>query len=203
MKETKLFELWQGHLQYRPGCTTLCGWLIQSFSSVIKTFLQYRGYTFYEWIIHKNQPHVCKIQGRPRPIAVEGLGCDRHWDETVTLTKHVTKYKYMRKWMVEFLSKSPSHVIKIALVNSIRMTKSIKLTLIFCVPFFAMTSSRVLVFSWGHLLFHHGPNTPALLYQPIQWKKRKGKQEETKREQAARPIKRHCSAIETSQSHTI
>ena len=31
--------------------------------------------------------------------------CDRHWDETVTLTKHVTKYKYMRKWMVEFLSK--------------------------------------------------------------------------------------------------
>ena len=31
--------------------------------------------------------------------------CDRHWDETLTLTKHVTKYKYMRKWLVEFLSK--------------------------------------------------------------------------------------------------
>ena len=31
----------QGRLQYRPGCTTLCGWLIHSFSSVIKTFLQY------------------------------------------------------------------------------------------------------------------------------------------------------------------
>ena len=31
----------QGHLQYRPGCTTLCDWLINSFSSVIKTFLQY------------------------------------------------------------------------------------------------------------------------------------------------------------------
>ena len=31
----------QGHLQYRPVCTTLCGWLIHSFSSVIKTFLQY------------------------------------------------------------------------------------------------------------------------------------------------------------------
>ena len=30
--------------------------------------------------------------------------CDRHRNETVTLTKHVTKYKYMRKWMVEFLS---------------------------------------------------------------------------------------------------
>ena len=53
--------------------------------------------------------------------------CERHWDETVTLTKHVTKYKYMRKWMVEFLSKSRSCVIKIARVNSIRMTKSINL----------------------------------------------------------------------------
>ena len=40
--------------------------------------------------------------------------CDRHWDETVTLTKHVIKYKYMWKWMVEFLSKSQSRVIKIA-----------------------------------------------------------------------------------------
>ena len=31
----------QGHLQYRSGCTTLCGWLIHSFSPVIKIFLQY------------------------------------------------------------------------------------------------------------------------------------------------------------------
>ena len=31
----------QGHLQYWPGCSTLCGWLIYSFSSVIKIFLQY------------------------------------------------------------------------------------------------------------------------------------------------------------------
>ena len=53
--------------------------------------------------------------------------CDRHLDETVTLTKHVTKYKCLRKWMVEFLSKSQSRVIKIARVNSIRMTKSIDL----------------------------------------------------------------------------
>ena len=53
--------------------------------------------------------------------------CDRHRDETVTLTKHVTKHKHMRKWMVEFLSKSQSRVIKIAGVNSIRMTKSIHL----------------------------------------------------------------------------
>ena len=55
------------------------------------------------------------------------LASDRHWDETVTLTKHVTKYKYMRKWMVEFLSKSESRGIKIARVNSIRMAKSINL----------------------------------------------------------------------------
>ena len=48
-------------------------------------------------------------------------------DETVTLTKNVTKYKYMRKWMAEFLSKSQSRVIKIARVNSIRMAKSINL----------------------------------------------------------------------------
>ena len=53
--------------------------------------------------------------------------CDRHRNETVTLTKHVTKYKYMRKWMVEFFIKSQSRVIKIARVNSIRMTKSINL----------------------------------------------------------------------------
>ena len=45
----------------------------------------------------------------------------------MTLTKHVTKYKYMRKLMVEFLSKSQSRVIKIARVNSIRMTKSVNL----------------------------------------------------------------------------
>ena len=55
------------------------------------------------------------------------LACNRHWDETVTLTKHVTKYKYMQKWMVEFLSKSQRRVIKFARVNSIRMTKSINL----------------------------------------------------------------------------
>ena len=48
-------------------------------------------------------------------------------DETVTLTKQVTKYKYMRNWMVEFLSKSQSRVIKIARINSIRMAKSINL----------------------------------------------------------------------------
>ena len=55
------------------------------------------------------------------------LVTDTSWDETVTLTKHVTKYKYMRKWIFEFLSKSQSRVLKIARVTSIRMTKSINL----------------------------------------------------------------------------
>ena len=53
--------------------------------------------------------------------------CDLHRNETVTVTTHVTKYKYMRKWMVDFLSKSQNRVIKIAQVNSIRMTKSVNL----------------------------------------------------------------------------
>ena len=64
-------------------------------------------------------------------LIIEGVeiarACDRHWDETVTPSKHVTKYKYMQKWMVEFLSKSQSRVIKIARVNLIPMTKSINL----------------------------------------------------------------------------
>ena len=69
--------------------------------------------------------------------------CDRHWDETVTLTKQVTKYKYMRKWMAEFLSKSQSRVIKIAWVNLIRMPKSINLH-----SFLMCRSSR-----WRHLQY--------------------------------------------------
>ena len=44
--------------------------------------------------------------------------CDRHRNETVTLRKHVTKHKYMRNWIVDYLSKSQSLVIKIARINS-------------------------------------------------------------------------------------
>ena len=59
--------------------------------------------------------------------------CEQHRNEAVTLDKHVTKYKDMekykclRKWMVEFISKSHCRGINIARVNSIRMTKSINL----------------------------------------------------------------------------
>ena len=71
--------------------------------------------------------------------------CDRHCDETVTLTKHVTKYKYMRKWMVECFSKSQSRVTEIAReLNS--HGQIYQFTLIYYVLFLAMTSSRELVF---------------------------------------------------------
>ena len=53
--------------------------------------------------------------------------CDRHSNVTVTLRKHVTKYKHIRKWMVEFLRKFENRGIKIARVNSMRITKSINL----------------------------------------------------------------------------
>ena len=49
--------------------------------------------------------------------------CDRHSNETVTTRKHVTKYKNLRKWTVEFLRKFENRGIKIARVNSILITK--------------------------------------------------------------------------------
>ena len=57
--------------------------------------------------------------------------CDRHSNETVTLRKHFTKHKHTQKWMVDFLRKIENRCIKIAGVNSIRITKSINL-LSFC-----------------------------------------------------------------------
>ena len=50
--------------------------------------------------------------------------CDRHSNETVTLSKHATKNKTMRKWMVEFLRKFENGGVKIARVNLILITKS-------------------------------------------------------------------------------
>ena len=52
---------------------------------------------------------------------------NRHRNETVTLRKHYTKYKYIRKLMVEFLRKSQNCGIKFAAVNSIRKTKCFNL----------------------------------------------------------------------------
>ena len=48
-------------------------------------------------------------------------------NETVTLRKHITKYKNVRKWMDKFLWKCESHGIKTSRVNSLLITKSINL----------------------------------------------------------------------------
>ena len=55
--------------------------------------------------------------------------CDRLINETVTIRKHVTKYKNMKKLMEEFFRKFKNRIIKIARVNSILITKSINLLL--------------------------------------------------------------------------
>ena len=53
--------------------------------------------------------------------------CDRHSNDTVILRKHVTKYKNMKKYMVEFLRKFENRGIKISRGKSILITKSINL----------------------------------------------------------------------------
>ena len=52
---------------------------------------------------------------------------DRHSNETATVRKHITKYKHMQKLMLVLLGKFENCGIKIARVNSIRITKSINL----------------------------------------------------------------------------
>ena len=52
---------------------------------------------------------------------------DRHSNETGTVREHVTIYKHMPKIMLVFLEKFENSGIKIARVNSIRITKSINL----------------------------------------------------------------------------
>ena len=56
--------------------------------------------------------------------------CDRHSNETVTIRKHVSKYENMQKWMIKFLRKFEDRGIKIDLVNSILILKSINLQFI-------------------------------------------------------------------------
>ena len=55
--------------------------------------------------------------------------CNRHFNETVTLRKRVSKYKNMQKLMIEFLKKCENRGIKIARLNSILITKFINLQL--------------------------------------------------------------------------
>ena len=75
---------------------------------------------------------VSKIQVPIYPyLIVKGdeivRACDRHSNEALTHWKHVTKYKHMRKLMVEFLRNFGNRDIKIARVNSTRFTISINL----------------------------------------------------------------------------
>ena len=42
--------------------------------------------------------------------------CDRHSNETVTISKHVAKYKNMTKWVFEFIRKFENRGIIIARV---------------------------------------------------------------------------------------
>ena len=87
-------------------------------------FVIYAGYKLYQRYMLQFIP-IESMKGDEivRPF-------DRHSNETVTLGKHITKYKSKRKWMVEFLRKFKNPGIKIALVNSIFITKSINLQLI-------------------------------------------------------------------------
>ena len=57
--------------------------------------------------------------------------CDRHSIEKGTLRKHVTKYKNVRKWMVEFLRKFENLAIKVFRVNSILIIKIYQFTVIY------------------------------------------------------------------------
>ena len=51
------------------------------------------------------------------------FNCSRLLGEPLNKRKHVTKYKNMLKWMVEFLRKFENHAIKIRRDNSILITK--------------------------------------------------------------------------------
>ena len=82
---------------------------------------------------------LCRLQAAskiyvpiyPYQIIVKGdeivRPCNRHSNETMTLRKHIFKYKHMRKWMVEFFREFENRGIKISRVNSILITKSIDL----------------------------------------------------------------------------
>ena len=57
--------------------------------------------------------------------------CNRHSNGTVTLRKNISKYKNVRKWMVEFLRKFENCGTKIKRVNSLLMIKINKFTVFY------------------------------------------------------------------------
>ena len=72
---------------------------------------------------HYYAPWADLIVRKVNIIIIIITACDWHCNEIVTLMKHVTKYRNMRKWMAESASRGD----KITRVNSIRKTKSINL----------------------------------------------------------------------------
>ena len=58
------------------------------------------------------------------------LPCDRHRIETMTLGKHVTKYKNMRKWMVKFIRKFENRA-KVVEITPVLITKIYQFTAIY------------------------------------------------------------------------
>ena len=89
---------------------------------------------------------LCRSHGRTMPSPFTNktwinwkctfdTACNRHSNETLTLRKHVTKYRNMRKWMIEFFKKFDNFGIKIARVNSILISKTINLQLFILILF--------------------------------------------------------------------
>ena len=82
----------------------------------------------YRW--YRSIPFKNIVPIYPYLISEGWRNCANLWpvqQQPVALCKHVTKYKHMRKWMVEFFRKSESCGFKIARVNSICIAKSINI----------------------------------------------------------------------------
>ena len=102
--------------------------------------------------------------------------CDRHGNETVTLRKHVTKYKNVRKWMIIFCKKLRIVALKLLRVNSILITKSINYSylLFFCTvlavrcdaDIFKLTATAQSIYREVYVLVHEFQ----ILYTHTEWK---------------------------------
>ena len=81
--------------------------------------LLYAGYKpYHRYMLQFNPTWLVKRVEIVRP-------CDRHSIETVTIRKHVTKYKTLRKLLVEFLKKIETRAIKSEVLYSYHQNLSI------------------------------------------------------------------------------
>ena len=86
--------------------------------------------------------------------------CDRHRVETLTLSKYVTEYEQMWKWMVEFLSKFQGRGIKID-----RCSYSYKLPN----HWFSAISYVLLFAKWRHLELSFSLRWTCILYFSLEY----------------------------------